>query len=102
METEYLVPAGFVPLAVGPEGEQLYGTDNCYRLVEVDLATGGARGLSALPPLVGGLAITGDRVYAADAKTDEVWAFSRQDGRRVQTIQVGQHPATVTLGRPHP
>jgi hypothetical protein len=100
VEIEYLVPTSFVPLAVSPEGDQVYGTDNCYRLVEVDLALGTTRNLASLPSLIGGLAITDDRVYAADARRDEVWAYSRRDGRRVQTIRVGQNPTSVTLARP--
>jgi YVTN family beta-propeller protein len=42
--------------------------------------------------------VTHNRVYVPNAYGSEVWAIDRRDGRLLQTIPVGRHPAGIVLG----
>jgi hypothetical protein len=89
-------------LAVAPGGAHAYalaagGKD----VLHLDLATGVARRLGALPGHASGtMAVTAHHVLAPNPLGSEVWALDRRDGRLVATIPVGRRPVAVLATGP--
>ena len=89
-------------LAVAPGGAHAYalaagGGD----VLHVDLATGVARRLGAVPGhAAGALAVTGRYVLVPDPLGHEVWALDRRGGRPAAPIPVGRRPVAVVAARP--
>ena len=67
-------------------------------VLEVDLAGGGPRPLAAVPgPGLGGLAVSGERVYVPQPDAAVVWAIERRRGTRLEAIPVGRAPIAVAV-----
>lgn len=108
LEVESALPLseGPVSVAVAPDGSEGYvvpasTTGLRSTLLQVDLRTGQSRPLIVLPgQSVGGLVVTGERVYVPHSLGSAVWAVDRRHGRLAKTIAVGRHPLDITLAHP--
>jgi hypothetical protein len=89
-------PAG---LAVAPDGARAYAFDALSDdLVQIDLSTGRLGLLARLPgSRPWGLAVTADRLYAANPPGGEVWVFDRAAARRVAALRTGGAPVGIGL-----
>jgi DNA-binding beta-propeller fold protein YncE len=88
-------------LAVAPDGARAYllaGAAPAGALWQVDLATGAADRLAALPASGEGVAVTAERVYVSNPHWRDVWAVDRRRGGAPRAIRVGRAPAGLSLG----
>jgi hypothetical protein len=100
LESVSVLDADLRSLTVAPDGNGAYAmlADSGRDLLALDLKTGRANLFASLPgQSVGGLAVTGDRIYAPQSFGSGVWAINRRTGQIVQTIPVGRHPSGLTL-----
>ena len=100
-ERDYALPAPVCALAVAPDADAAYALDAAGRraLVRIDLRTGTARRLAALPGAGAALAVTRERVYVADGR-GAVWALDARGGALVRTLAVGRGPIGLALSGP--
>jgi hypothetical protein len=106
VESDLLLPEEPAAVAVAPDGTIAYVRPTHTAalrsaVLQVDLTTGHTRPLIVLPgESVGGLVVSGDRLYAPHSHGSAVWAVDRRRGRLAQTIAVGRHPLGITLAHP--
>jgi hypothetical protein len=100
-EREYALPHPVRALAVTPDGAAAYALDAAGRreVIRVDLHTGAARHLAALPGAGADLAVTRERVFVADGRA-AVWALDARSGALARTLAVGRGPVGLALSEP--
>jgi DNA-binding beta-propeller fold protein YncE len=97
VQRRYLLGHRPYALAVAPGGGHVYALVPFSQVVHLDLASGAARLVAALPSTPLGLAVTGTRLYVSDSAGSAVRALDRRTGRVVQVIATGRHPIGITL-----
>lgn len=104
LEVESVLPLHEEPaaVAVAPDGNAAYVRPTHTAalrstVLQVDLRTGQFGAPIVLPgESVGGLVVTGERLYVPHSLGSAVWAVDRRRGRLAQTIAVGRHPLGIT------
>ena len=102
-ESEHGLAVAPLWFALAPDGDRGYalsGGDTSAggrALLQLDLASGATRPLTAVPGRARELVASRDRLYALDAHGDRLWAFDRHTGRVVRTVPVGRRPIALTL-----
>jgi hypothetical protein len=101
LERDHALPAPVRALAIAPDADAAYALDAAGRraLVRIDLRTGAGHRLAALPGAGAALAVTRERVYAADGR-GAVWALDARGGALVRTLAVGRGPIGLALSGP--
>jgi DNA-binding beta-propeller fold protein YncE len=106
LESALPLPGEPAAVAVAPDGNTAYVRPTHTAalrstILHVDLTTGHVQPPIVLPgERVGGLVVTGERLYVPHSGGSAVWAVDRRRGRLAQTISVGRHPLGLTLARP--
>jgi hypothetical protein len=100
------LPAPPLALALAPDGGHAYvlagagGPLSGSVVLEVDLTGGGARPLATVPgPGLGGLAVSGERLYIPQPDAAVVWAIDRHRGALLEAIPVGRAPIAIAAPR---